>query len=472
MFIYNTLTHKKEKFKPIKAGQVLMYHCGPTVYWTQHIGNLRAMVLADLIRRSFEYQGYKIKMVRNYTDVGHMVSDADEGTDKMDQAAQREKLTPEKIAEKYIHEFEQDTAALNILEPNKKPRASACIKDIIKMIQILLDKNFAYQTDLAVYFDVSQAKNYTQLSGQKLDELLKDAGKGEVSDKNKKSALDFALWFFKAGTHAQALQTWPSPFKSSLVTNGQGFPGWHIECSVMAKKFLEDTIDIHMGGIEHVPVHHTNEIAQSEAANRVKFVNYWLHNEHLTVDGGKMSKSAGTSYTVQDIINKGYNPLVLRYFFLQAHYRSKQNFTWEALDAAQTTYNKLIVFLTEQSTTNNQRLTTKKNNYKEKFINYISDDFNVPAAVALVWEVIKDNTLSYSEKKKLVLDFDQVLGLNLARAKKEKIEIPDEIKKLASAREIARQQKNWGEADALRHKIEVSGWIVEDTQNGSSIKKK
>lgn len=469
-----------EEFKPIKKGRVLMYHCGPTVYWTQHLGNMRAMVLADLIRRSFEYLDYKIKFVRNYTDVGHMVSNADEGEDKMEKAAKRDRLSPDEVAEKYIKIFEADTKALNILEPTKKPRATECIKEIIKMVQILLEKGFAYSTDLAIYFDVSKAKNYTALSRQNLEENIKDAGKGEVFDPQKKRAADFALWFFKAGSHQNALQFWKSPFSSPLVKNGEGFPGWHIECSVMAKKFLGDTIDVHMGGIEHVPVHHTNEIAQSEAASGVKFVNYWLHNEHLLVNDGKMSKSAGTSYTVQDILDKGYNPLVLRYFFLQAHYRSKQNFTFEALEAAKIAYNKLSEFLSEQPTINNQQLTKGKTtdykllitNYKNRFIDYISDDFNVPGALSLIWEIIKDGTLSYSEKKKLILDFDKVLGLGLDKIKKEKIEIPAKVKNLVKEREKARADKHWQKADELRDKIYDLGFTIEDTADGTKIEKK
>jgi cysteinyl-tRNA synthetase len=483
MKLFNTLGRKKEEFKPIKKGHVLMYHCGPTVYWIQHLGHMRAAVLADTIIRTFKYLGYKTKLVSNYTDVGHLTSDSDEGEDKMEKGARRENLSPKEIANKYIDIFEKDIKRLNVLAPNKHPRATECIKEIIKMVQVLLDKGFAYQTDLAIYFDVTKAKNYTALSGQNLEENIKDAGKGEVSDPQKKHAADFAVWFFKAGSHQNALQFWKSPFTSSLVKNGEGFPGWHIECSVMAKKFLGDTIDIHMGGIEHVPVHHTNEIAQSEAANGVKFVKYWLHNEHLMVNGGKMSKSTGTSYVLDDVIAKNFNPLVLRYFFLQAHYRSKQNFTWEALEAVKTAYNKLVEFLSEQpqekQISRNQKLeirTDKRNsvlviNYKKEFLIYISDDFNIPAALALVWEVVKNDLLPYSEKKKLILDFDKVLGLGLDKIKKEKIEVPAEVLDLVKERETARANKNWQKADELRDKISNLGFTVEDKSEGSSIKK-
>jgi len=480
MQIYNTLTRKKQEFKPIKPKQVLMYHCGPTVYWTQHLGNMRAMVLADLVVRTFKYLDYKTKLVRNYTDVGHLTSDSDAGEDKMETSARQENLSPEEIAKKYTDIFNNDIKLLNTLEADEKPVATKCIKDMQKMVQVLLDKKFAYSTDLAIYFDVSKAKNYTKLSKQNLDELKKDSGKAEVSDPNKKSPLDFALWFFKTGKHENALQTWKSSFKSPLVKNGEGFPGWHIECSVMAKKFLADTIDIHMGGVEHISIHHTNEIAQSESANGVKFVKYWLHNEHLLVNNAKMSKSQGTSYSLQQVIDKHFNPLALRYFFLQAHYRSKQNFTWEALDGAQTALDKLYSFIISCSHPGRSGAESKdpaviekcKNNYKNKFIEYISNDFIIPAALALVWEIIKDDRLDYNTKKQLILDFDKVLGLNLQNPPAQKeIKIPKEIKELVKQREQAREGKDWDEADALRHKIEDAGFSVEDGEEGSVVKK-
>ncbi len=472
MKLHNTLTRSKQEFKPLKKGRVLMYHCGPTVYWTQHIGNMRAMVLADLVRRTFEYLDYKIKFVRNYTDVGHMTSDSDGGEDKMEKAAKRDQLSPAQVAEKYIKEFERDTKFLNILEPNKKPRATKCIKEMIKMVAVLLKKKYAYATPLAIYFKVSKAKNYNQLSGQNLVEQIEGAGKAEVGDPDKKNPVDFALWFLKAGKHKNALQTWKSPFTSPLVKRGEGFPGWHLECSVMAKKFLADTIDIHMGGVEHIPVHHTNEIAQSEAANGVKFVNYWLHNEHLLVDDGKMSKSQGTGYALQEIIDKGFNPLVLRYFFLQAHYRSKQNFTWEALEASKMAYEKLKNFLQQTRDDKITNYELRVTSYKNKFVKYISDDFNIPGALSLVWEIMKDDQLPYSEKKKLILDFDKVLGLGLDKIKKEETEVPAEVMDLVKKRERVRTDKDWQKADELRDKIFDLGFTIEDTASGTKIEKK
>jgi cysteinyl-tRNA synthetase len=490
----NTLGHIKQNFEPLKKGRVLMYQCGPTVYWTQHIGNMRAMVLADLVVRTFEYLGYKVKMARNYTDVGHLTSDADEGEDKMEKGAKRENLTPKQIADKYIKIFEQDIKELNILPPDYKPRATDVIPEVIKMVKVLLEKNLAYSTPLAIYFDTSKAKDYTRLSGQIMEENIKEAGKADVSDSEKKNPADFAVWFFRAGKHEQALQYWPSPFKSPLVKNGEGFPGWHIECSVMAKKFLGETIDIHMGGVEHIPVHHTNEIAQSEGANGVKFVNYWLHNEHLMVDGKKMAKSEGTGYSLAEIKEKGFEPLALRYFFLQAHYRSKQNFTWEALQGSQVAYDKLKEFLTlnENEQKNNGEnfkfkiLNFKTNskspsfakasegkqiqNYKEQFIACVADDFNAPSGLALVWEIIK-SALPYPEKKKLILEFDKVLGLGLDKIKPQRMTVPSEVKKLAKEREEARKKKDWQKADEIRKEIERLGFVVEDTNEGSAIKK-
>ncbi len=462
--LYNTLSRRKEIFKPIKKNQVSFYHCGPTVYWTQHIGNLRGMFCADIVVRTLKYLGYQVKHVRNYTDVGHLTGDQDEGEDKIEKTARREKLTPQEIADKYIEIFETDTRDLNLLEPTFKPRATQCIDDIIKMVRILLDKGYAYTTDLAVYFDVSKFKNYTQLSGQKLEEKLKGAGKAEVSDPQKKHSADFTLWFFKAGRHKNALQYWDSPFSSPLVKNGQGFPGWHIECSVMANKYLGRTIDIHLGGLEHIPVHHTNEIAQSEAANGVKFVNYWLHNEHLLANNQKMAKSEGTGYGLAQIKEKGFNPLALRYLFLQAHYRSKQSFTWSLMESAQKGFNRLL----EQVKELGSRSGKINQEYKDKFTKKISDDFNIPQAFSLVQELLKSK-LSKQDKLATILDFDKVLGLNLDKIRKEKTIIPPEIKKLGSQREQARRNEEWDKADQIRKQIEAKGFKVEDTPGGPKL---
>jgi len=468
--IYNTLSRKKENFKPIKDNAVTFYHCGPTVYWTQHIGNMRAVVMCDLIVRSLEYLDYKVKLARNYTDVGHLTSDEDEGEDKLEKGAKRDKITPQEVADKYIKVFENDIAALNARPADIKPRATDTIKEIIEMTQNLLDKGYAYQTELAIYFDVSKAKNYTQLSSQNLAKNIADAGKGEVSDPDKKNFADFALWFFKAGAHKNAMQTWDSPW-------GVGFPGWHIECSAMAKKFLGGTLDIHMGGIEHVPVHHTNEIAQSEAANGVKFVNYWLHNEHLTVNGAKMAKSEGTAYSLGEITAKGYDPLALRYFFLNAHYRSKQNFSWDAMDAAAAGLKKLqnkIIDLKTAAESANEKINESSVNekYRGEFIKAVEDDVNIPQALAVLWEMLKDGGLTADEALATAFDFDKILGLNLARVKAEKTAVPAEIQALTDNRQKFREVGDFAEADRIRQEIEKIGYLIEDTADGSKLIKK
>ncbi|MFA5021509.1 MAG: cysteine--tRNA ligase [Patescibacteria group bacterium] len=469
LFLYNTLARKKEEFKPLKDKVVTFYQCGPTVYWTQHIGNLRAMVMADLIERSLEYLGYKVKFVRNYTDVGHLTSDEDEGEDKIEKGAKREGLKPFEIAKKYIKIFEQDVKALAVLEPWKKPKATEYISEMQKMVKELLVKGYAYATDLAIYFDVTKAKDYTKLSGQDLEKNITDAGKGEISDINKKHPADFALWFFKAGVHQNALQTWPSPFESKLVAKGQGFPGWHIECSAMAKKLLGDTLDLHMGGVEHIPVHHTNEIAQSEAANGVKFVNYWLHNEHLTVDGGKMAKSAGTSYSLQDIKDKGFDPMALRYLFLQAHYRSKQNFTWKSLAAAQISLNGIRDRILDYKKRNEQGKINDE--FRDKFTEALKDDFNVPKALAITWDLLKSG-LGNNDKLATFLDFNEVLGLKVDLGKNKEIKIPEKVIDLAEKRLQARVAKDWQKSDEIRKEIEAQGYLVEDTKDGYIVKDK
>ena len=474
----NTLTGKKELFTPLKktlfgTPKVGMYHCGPTVYWDQQIGNMRAMVLADFVRRTFLYNGYKVNFVRNYTDVGHLtgdnIGDADLGEDRMEKAAKREQLSPDKIADKYIQNFIIDTASLNVLPPTHVPRATSHIDDMISMVQDLINKGFAYTTPQAVYFDVQKFPEYTKLSGQKLTNLETGEGHGSVGDSNKKSAQDFALWFFKTGVHAQALQTWKSPFTSPLVSNGEGFPGWHIECSAMSKHFLGKTFDIHMGGIEHVPIHHTNEIAQSECANSAHYVNYWLHNEHLSVDNKKMGKSEGNAYLMKDIVDKGYSPLTLRYFFLQSNYRSKQNFTWESLKASQTALRnleKVVSVISEKGTINSE--------YKKRFMGAINDDFNLAGGLAVVWDVIKDQQISAGDRKATILDFDKVLGLNLSHipTAAENTEIPADIIKLAEDRIFARTIKDWKKSDTIRLEIESLGYDVKDTPEGQKVTKK
>ncbi len=504
--IFNTLTKQKENFKPLKKNKVGFYQCGPTVYWTQHIGNMRSVVMADIIDRTLKYLNYDVDFVRNYTDVGHLTSDGDEGEDKLEKAAKKEGLSPKEIAQKYISIYESDIKKLNTLPPTHKPKATEHIQEIIDMVQVLLDKDFAYSTDLAIYFDISKAKDYTRLSGQKIEEQIKGAGTGEISDSQKRNSNDFSLWFFKAGKHKNALQFWQSPFSSPLVKNGEGFPGWHIECSAMSKKYLGNIIDIHMGGIEHISIHHTNEIAQSESANGKKFVNYWVHNEHLMVNNGKMSKSEGTSYSLSEIEKKGFDPIALRYFFLQAHYRSKQNFTWEALKSSQKGLANLYEQVVELQNSSplqakqTQDLKSKVINpvsnlfrqtlflinksfkkkgevnqeFKKEFTEKIEDDFNTPQALAVVFELLKFN-LSKDIKLATILDFDKILGLELDKAK-EKIpqeipisELPQNIQDLIKERQKARDNKDYKKSDELREKILKSNCLIKDTQQGQKV---
>jgi len=468
LYVSNTLTRKKEEFHSITPGKVLFYHCGPTVYWTQHIGNLRGMTMGDLLRRSLEYLGYDVTHVRNYTDVGHLTSDSDTGEDKMEKGAKREGKTPDEIAKKYIDLFEHDTKALNLLEPTNKPRATEYIGQMIDLIATLLSKGFAYTTDLAVYFDVMKFASYTNLSHQQMDKLQEGAGKADVSDPRKIHAADFALWFFKAGVHANALQFWPSPFQSLLVRDGVGFPGWHIECSAMCKALLGDSIDIHLGGVEHIPVHHTNEIAQSEAANGVKFVSYWLHNEHLLVDDKKMAKSEGTGFSLAEVIDHGYDPIVLRYFFLQSHYRSKQNFTWEAMDGAKKALGELRIKRSDWER-DGGGVGGGGEPFRKQFIEALSDDINIPKALGVVWEMTKAEMAS-AEKLALLVEFDRVLGLGLIAWKEE--DIPLEITKLVEKRNTLRNNKKFSQSDSIRKQIEEMGYMIEDGPSGVRVVKK
>jgi cysteinyl-tRNA synthetase len=485
IFLENTLTRKKEEFKPIKNGEVSIYHCGPTVYWVQHIGNMRAVVFADLLRRMFELNKYKVTFVRNYTDVGHLtgdnIGDADSGEDRMEKASKRENKTPDEIANKYIEIYKKDIKLLNVLPPTHTPRATENIKEMLEMVLKLLKNGNAYQTDLAVYFDVSTFPDYTKLSNQKLQNLVAGAGFGTVEDPNKKNPNDFSLWFFKAGTHKNALQTWPSPFNSPLVENGLGFPGWHIECSAMSKRFLGNHFDIHLGGVEHIPVHHTNEIAQSVCANHSPFVNYWLHNEHLLYENGKMSKSGGTAFSVGELIEKGFDPLSLRYFFLQTNYRSKQNFTWQALEASQTAYKRLKTFVLNSK---KESFVTKivdsfipnekEKEYKKRFLEYINDNLNTAEALALSWTVLKDEELSLYQRGKLLTLFDKLFGLDLDKddTKNKEDSIPENVLELIKQRKNARANKDWKKADELRGEISKLGFEIKDEGDKTVVIKK
>ncbi|MEK7452438.1 MAG: cysteine--tRNA ligase [Patescibacteria group bacterium] len=456
MKLYNTLTRTKQDFIPIRAKQVGVYACGPTVYWFAHIGNMRAFLFADLLCRALRANGFDVKQVMNITDVGHLTGDTDEGEDKMIVAMQREGKTAYEIAKFYTQAFFSDIDRLNITHASYYPRATEHIAEQIEMIQTLEQNGFTYQTSDGMYFDTSLLEDYGKLSGQKSSE--KKAGV-RVSVGEKKNVTDFALWKFSpsTGSGSKREMEWPSPW-------GMGFPGWHIECSAMSKKYLGVPFDIHTGGIDHIAVHHENEIAQTQGAEGKLEANYWMHNEFITVDGGKMSKSLGNIYTIDDLVSKGFDPLAFRYLCLQAHYRSKLNFTFEALEGAQNALRRLqnIVRIWDEP-----KIGCRE--FEQRFAEAMNDDLNTPEALAIVWQLI-DFDAPTSAKAKTLLQFDSILGLNLDKYIGHAIEIPETVLQLVVEREQARSEKEWKRSDELREEIAVLGFVVEDTAEGTKVR--
>jgi cysteinyl-tRNA synthetase len=456
--LYNTLTRKTEEFKPISK-TVSLYTCGPTVYNYAHLGNLRAFIFEDILKRVLMYDGYKVKHIMNITDVGHLVSDADTGEDKMEKGAAREGKSAWDIAKFYTDAFFNDLHELNILPATKYPRATDHIKEQINLIKKLEKNGFTYQTSDGIYFDTSKLPDYgkmAQLTKQKLE-----AG-ARVDMGEKKNTTDFALWKFSpTGTKRQ--MEWPSPW-------GVGFPGWHIECSAMSVKYLGQPFDIHCGGIDHVPIHHTNEIAQSEAAFGKPLANYWLHSEFLVLGKDKMAKSGENFVTVASLKDKGISPLAYRYFALQTHYRKQLNFSWEAVGAAENGLKNLY--------DNAVKLKTKKiSNDKDLLIKIESafyEDLNIPTALGLIWEGLKNEKINF----KKLLELDEVLGLDIKggvekyETKYAEEKIPDEIAELVSKRDEVRKNKNWVESDRLRIALEEKGYFVEDSKEGTKVKLK
>ncbi|KKQ21629.1 cysteine--tRNA ligase [Candidatus Wolfebacteria bacterium RIFCSPLOWO2_01_FULL_38_11] len=448
--LYNTLVGKKQAFNPIKNRLVKIYTCGPTVYWYAHLGNLRTYIFEDILRRALKYNGYKIKQVMNITDV----------EDKIIKKAVSEKKNIFEITKPYTKIFFEDLKKLNIEKPEILPKATAHIKEMISMIEKLLEKGFAYKgEDGSIYFNVSQFKKYGRLSGLKKKELK--IGARIASDEYKKEeAQDFVLWKSKK----QNEPFWPSPF-------GKGRPGWHIECSAMSIKYLGENFDIHAGGVDLIFPHHENEIAQSEASTGKKFANFWLHGEHLLVNNQKMSKSLNNIYTLREIEQNKINPLAFRYLTLTSHYRSKLNFTLESLNASQNALNNLYDFFRnpqiENLKINKTNEAKKLKSYRAEFIAAINDDLNTPQAIAIVWQMIKDHKLSYNAKKTLLLEFDTILGLGLNKIKS--IKIPEKIRKMAQEREQFRVNEQFIQADLLRKKIESLGYKIEDCAYGPQI---
>jgi cysteinyl-tRNA synthetase len=455
--LYHSYKRKLEDFKPINKDLVGLYTCGPTVYNFAHIGNLRTFLFDDLLRRALEYNGYEVMHVMNITDVGHLTSDSDAGEDKLEKGAKREGRTVWEVAEFYTQAFLQDLKKLNIAVPNHLPKATGHIKEQISLIEKLIANGNAYVTDHAVYFNVKTFPRYEELTGQNLDE--KQTGRDEVvHDDQKRNYADFALWFMRKGRFENHAMHWPSPW-------GEGFPGWHIECSAMSVKYLGQPFDIHASGIDHFSLHHPNEIAQSEAAFNKPLANYWLHSEHLLIDEGKMSKSEGNFITLTALEEKKFDPLSFRYLTLSAHYRSKLNFTFKGLLGAQNALNNLynhIIGYKEGGKT--------LSDYKKRFDEAINNDLSTPSALAIAWELIRSNE-SGGDKLATIFDFDKIFGLKLKETFNEWRNIPPKVSELLKKREEARSNKDYGVSDDLRKEIESLGYSLDDSPSGPRLKK-
>ena len=470
--LYNTLSRKIEEFKPINPPEVGYYSCGPTVYDYAHIGHARTYVFADILQRVLEYSGCSVKRVMNITDVGHLTSDADSGEDKMEKGAKREKKSVWEIAEFYSEDFFKMLNLLNIKKPAVITKATEYIPQMIDLVKVLEEKGFTYKTDDGVYFNTKMLKDYGKLTGKTRDVLEKTLKAGERIEMvaGKKNITDFALWKLTPKGVKRQME-WDSPW-------GKGFPGWHLECSAMGISQLGESFDIHTGGVDHIQIHHTNEIAQSEAYSGKPFVKYWLHAGHLTVEGEKMSKSLGNFIRVVDLVKKGYNPLALRYLFLTASYGRDMNFTWESIKAAQSAYEELFGRISEikNSATTDKRVSLsaekldKIEDYRNKFDESINNNLNTAEGLAAVWQAVKSN-IPANDKLDLIYLFDEVLGLNLKQIQATKeIEIPRNISELVEKREAKRVQKKFPEADKLRKEIEKAGYAVVDTLQGPVIK--
>lgn len=466
--IYNTLTKQKEIFSPVHSGKVGMYSCGPTVYDYVHIGNIKSYIMADIVRRYLEYLGFEVRMIKNITDVGHLTADdiaqADSGEDKIIKKALMEKKTPTEIANFYQKYFEKTEREMNILPAHYFPKATAHIPQMIKLIQKLIEKKHAYEKNGNVFFDITSFPNYGKLSGNVLKNLKIGARLEKHPDK--KNPWDFALWLKVSENH---LLKYTSPWSI-------GCPGWHIECSAMSMEYLGDTLDIHTGGEDNIFPHHEAEIAQTESITGKLFVKYWIHGRHLMVDGQRMGKSKNNFYKLEDIKAKGFSPMDLRLFLLSGHHRSQINFTWEALKQAHSNLEKINNFIfylhhNIQFENKSSELNIDIENYQKLFEKAMDDDFNTPAALSVVYNLIneinqktRNNKIDSNEAKKLILfwkKINRVLGLVLTN----KIEIPEEIKKIAEERKTARQEKNFQKSDELRSKIATLGYLIEDLEN-------
>ncbi|MEA3463591.1 MAG: cysteine--tRNA ligase [Patescibacteria group bacterium] len=484
--LYNTLTRKKEKFKPIKKGGVGLYTCGPTVYNYAHIGNLRTYIFEDILKRVLSYNGYKVKHVMNITDVGHLTGDRDMGEDKLEKGAKREGKTAWEIAVFYTKAFREDMKRLNLIEPDIWCKATDYIQEQISLVKQLEKNGYTYKISDGIYFNTAKFKNYAKLSHQNLD-ALQEGARVEKNDE-KKNSTDFALWKFSPKNVKRQMEWDPKKYGADWDI---GFPGWHIECSAMSMKCLGGQLDIHCGGIDHINVHHTNEIAQSEAATGKKFFNYWVHGAFLNIAGGKkMAKSEENFLTLKNaFVKKGINPLVYRFAALQTHYRKPMEYSEEIIKNAEKglkhLYNQVreleigrrrsIALATER----NWKLETINNEYKEKFVKAINDDLNIPQALAVVQELLKSD-LSNQNKLTTVFDFDKVLGLDLDMVSSKLMfrgdayiaKTPENVKKLVDERKKARKENNWEKSDRLRDEIKKLGYAVEDSKERMRVYKK
>lgn len=458
--LYNTLSKSKELFKPLVPPDVRLYTCGPTVYSEPQIGNLRAYVFSDTLKRTLIASGYKVHQVINITDVGHLVSDGDEGEDKMEREAAKSGERAEDIAKRITEIFFENLADLNCnTEGTRFPRATEYINEQIALVQTLEEKGYTYTTSDGVYFDTSRFPAYGALGGIDL-EGLKAGARVTISDE-KKNPTDFALWKFSPKDGTQRQQEWQSPW-------GIGFPGWHIECSAMSRALLGKHLDIHTGGIDHIPVHHNNEIAQSECGSGETFVNIWMHNAFLTIDGSRIGKSVGNAITLRELKSQGYDPLALRYLFLGAHYRSQMNFAMESLDAAQTGLRRLRTFVRDYYNPKKGKPITA---VMEQVRDACADDLSTPAALASLFAMLGFSAYTGVDKAQTLVAADAYFGLHLLKDITEE-EVPDAVKKLMEDRDTARTEKRWADSDSIRDAIGELGYIIKDTKEGQRIEKK
>jgi len=452
--LFDTYTREVREFKPLNANQVGLYTCGPTVYDFAHLGNLRTYLFEDILRRVLECNGYPVKHVMNITDVGHLVSDADTGEDKMEKGARRTGKSAWQIAEEYTRVFQEDLQHLNILPPTIWCRATDHIREQIDTIRCIEAKGFTYRTSDGIYFDTSKLPDYGYLA--RLDIAGLQAG-SRVEVGEKRNPTDFALWKFSPAGQQRQME-WDSPW-------GIGFPGWHIECSAMSEKYLGPFFDIHCGGEDHIPVHHTNEIAQTEACHGTRLANFWMHGYFLQLEDAKMAKSTGEFLRVQTLIDRGIDPLAYRMLCLGAHYRTKLNFTWESLEGAATALQRLRTTMHEWEASG-----VIDENYRRRFLEQINDDLNMPRALAVTWELVKSEVPS-AAKKATLFEFDRVLGLRLADWQPKQETVSNEIMMLVEQRRLARSEKRWKDSDALRDQIKAAGWEIEDTPQGPKLRR-